>query len=73
MCTRRENEHIVVFLIRQMYERPLAVISLAALAAVAYLYHDIRAMIDSQTAAMTEVSRELITIRLKIEQMHPNQ
>lgn len=56
-----------------MYERPLAVISLAALAAVAYLYHDIRAMIDSQTAAMTEVSRELITIRLKIEQMHPNQ
>ena len=42
MCQRREGEAWVVWVLRQMVERPVAIVTVASWVAAAVLYADVR-------------------------------
>ena len=73
MWQRREGEAWVVWVLRQMVERPVAIVTVASWVAAAVLYADVRNFMREQTQAYVETATALRELSLRISQLenHP--
>lgn len=72
MCQRREGEAWVVWVLRQMVERPVAIVTVVSWAAAAVLYVDVRSFMREQTQAYVETATALRELSLRISQLENN-
>ncbi len=73
MCTRRDNEPFVVYLLRYAAEQPRTILAVIGLLAAGVMYCDLLAVFREQVQAYREVASQLSELNVRIndlEQWH---
>jgi hypothetical protein len=76
MCQRKENEPMMVYLLRYLVEQPRAILACVGMVAAGYMYFDLMAFVRENTANMRDVAvqlREVNTRLLHLEREHEAQ
>jgi signal transduction histidine kinase len=63
MCDRKENEPMMVYLLRYIVEQPRAILALLGFVAAAYMYIDLMAFVRENTQSMREITVEMREFR----------
>ncbi|MBR5522461.1 MAG: hypothetical protein IKV82_03230 [Akkermansia sp.] len=66
MCVRKENEPLVVYLLRYVAEQPRAMLALLGFIAAGYMYFDLMAFVRENTASMRDIGEQ---VRVMSEQV----
>lgn len=63
MCQRKENEPLLVYLLRYVAEQPRALMALLGFLAAGYMYVDLMSFVRESTENMREIGTELRAFR----------
>jgi hypothetical protein len=69
MCQRKENEPILVYLLRYFAEQPRSVLGFLGFAAAVYMYFDLMAFVRENTAVQRENVVQLQEINVRISHL----
>lgn len=69
MCERKENEPMVVYLLRYVAEQPRALMALIGFLAAAYMYMDLMSFVRESTDNMRVVGAKLEIAITKLEHL----
>lgn len=69
MCRRKENEPLVVYMLRYIQEQPRVVMAFVAMACAVGVYMDMRTFIDKHMHTLGEMTTELKSINNRLEHL----
>lgn len=59
MCERKQNEPMVVYLLRYVAEQPRALLAMLGFLAAGYMYVDLMAFVRENTANMRDIAAQM--------------
>ena len=69
MCTRKENEPLMFYLLRYALEEPRVVLGTLGFVAAVYMYIDLMAFVRENTAVQSETVAQLQEINVRISHL----
>lgn len=69
MCKRETGEPLYSYMWRQVCEKPQMVLACIGLVAAGFLYHDLRQLMQSQTATNVQIAQELRELNVRVQNL----
>lgn len=69
MCKREPGEPLCSYMWRQVCEKPQMVLACIGLVAAGFLYHDLRQLMQSQTATNVQIAQELRELNVRVQNL----